>query len=80
MSFSIMFTKLSPFSNFEKFSLDLSAKNASSQYVESLHALFYSKTARNEVAGKTERWAGEEVSDRAVLRKESTGVNFVIKP
>jgi hypothetical protein len=38
MSFSKMFLKLSPFKNFEKFTLDLSEKNCySSQCVESLY-------------------------------------------
>jgi hypothetical protein len=47
-----MFSKLSPFQNFEKFTLDLSEKMASSQYVESLHAhefmqiFFYEKLSQ----------------------------------
>jgi hypothetical protein len=32
-----MFSKLSPIENFKKFTLDLSEKNASSQYVENLN-------------------------------------------
>jgi hypothetical protein len=41
MSFSIMFSKLSPFKTFEKFTLDLPEKIiAGSQYVESVHALY----------------------------------------